>query len=190
MASICSSIENNLEIHSRAGPCQLCSLPSGVGPAGLVLALWLPTGSLSCSSMTICPWFTWPSAPCSQGHTLKFLPTEGINCLAPTGQVAIFQTPEAPQSRWPCLSLGGRAEHQRRERSYLWRWDNVALRTWMQLTTVGSAHGQGPLQILSVGMEATGGGSSSMPREQEFHAVLVSRRYQRDSGQGSRSFGF
>lgn len=44
----------------------------------------------------------------------------------------------------------------------------------MPPTRVDSALGEGPLQTLSVGTEATAGGVGEAPSRQEFHAALVS----------------
>lgn len=53
-------------------------------------------------------------------------------------------------------------------------WDDMASRKWVLPTRVGSALGEGPLQTLSMGMEATAGGMGDAPSRQEFYAALVS----------------
>lgn len=44
----------------------------------------------------------------------------------------------------------------------------------MRPTRVDSALGEGPLQTLSVGTEATAGGIGEAPSRQDFHAASVS----------------
>lgn len=50
----------------------------------------------------------------------------------------------------------------------------MASRKWMRPTRVDSALGEGPVQPLSVGMEATAGGIGDAPSRQVFHAASVS----------------